>query len=32
MADRIFAENRLGLGPKGDRQSNGSDPRGWAQA
>ena len=32
MTDRAFAENRFGLGPRGDVVEAGSDPRGWATA
>lgn len=32
MADRAFAENRFGLGPRGDQSEAGGDPRGWATA
>lgn len=33
MADRAYAENRFGLGTKGDRPIGaGGDPRGWAAA
>ena len=32
MADRAFAENRFGLGPRGDASDAGGDPRGWAAA
>lgn len=33
MADRAFAENRFGLGPRGDTPVEAkSDPRGWATA
>ena len=30
MADRAFAENRFGLGPRGDGGAAAGDPRGWA--
>ena len=32
MADRAFAENRFGLGPRLDGEAAGGDPRGWASA
>lgn len=32
MADLAFAENRFGLGPRGDAREAGGDPRGWASA
>ncbi len=32
MTDRAFAENRFGLGPRGDVADAGGDPRGWATA
>lgn len=32
MADLSFAENRFGLGPRGDTSAVGGDPRGWASA
>jgi uncharacterized protein (DUF1800 family) len=32
MVDRAFAENRFGLGPRGDSADSGGDPRGWAAA
>ncbi|MEO7654904.1 MAG: hypothetical protein ABIS23_04370, partial [Sphingomicrobium sp.] len=32
MVDRAFAENRFGLGPRGDAPSAAGDPRGWASA
>ena len=32
MADLAFAENRFGLGPRGDERVVGGDPRGWAAA
>ena len=32
MVDRAFAENRFGLGPRGDVSAAGGDARGWALA
>ena len=32
MTDLIFAQNRFGLGPRGDQPGTGRDGRGWVEA
>ncbi|WP_114228426.1 MULTISPECIES: DUF1800 domain-containing protein [Sphingomonas] len=32
MSDLIFAQNRFGLGPRGDQSQGGGDGRGWVEA